>query len=223
MQRPGLSVSELYVASVSPPGPWLWDVCTGQLAGLGWPCRHISPLPTGGLEKAGRRRQLQALHPAAPVWEPVQGAFVGLSSVDVDCPCLGSPQGSGRPSGRATVFFFCDELYIGCCLLWLGSHGCGPCCPGLHLPHLTPANWEARRWLSPQHSSLDGPFPLWARLRARCARTEGCSELPSPGTMPGCAQHLTKPSICWLPPHWTKATGSWTRCRGTPSHPPAVT
>lgn len=214
VQRPGLSVSKLYVASVSPPGPWLWDVCTDQRAGLGWPCRHISPLRTGGLEKAGRRRQLQALHPAAPVWEPVQGAFVGLSSADVDCPCLGA-QGSGRPSGRATVFFFCDELYIGCCLLWLGSLGRGPCWPGLHLPHLTPANGEARRWLS-----LDGPFPSWARLQARCARTEGCSETPSPGTRPGCAQHLTKPSIRWLPPHRTEATVSWTRRRAPlPIHP----
>lgn len=52
---------------------------------------------TGGLEKTGGCRQLQALHPAAPVWEPVQGASVGLSSTDMDCPCPGSPEGAAGP------------------------------------------------------------------------------------------------------------------------------
>lgn len=46
--------------------------------GLGWALHSQLNLPSGGLAKTGRRSQLQALHPAAPVWEPVQGAFVGL-------------------------------------------------------------------------------------------------------------------------------------------------
>lgn len=84
VQRPGLSVSALHAACFPSWPRGSGGVCTGQRAGSGWVLRSQLVSLTGGLEKAGRRRQLQALHPAAPVWEPVQGAFVGLSSVDMD-------------------------------------------------------------------------------------------------------------------------------------------
>lgn len=78
-------------------------------------------------------------------------------------------------------------------------------------PHLTPARGGQAGGSPavPAPRQPDGPSPSRARLRAsaRCARTEGRAELPGPGTLPGCAQRLTKPSVCWLPPHWT------TECR----------
>lgn len=94
VQRPGLRVSRCHVASVSPPGPWLWGH-PGRVQG--GPSIPSLPLPTGGLEKTGGCRQLQALHPAAPVREPVQRAFVGplLRGRGLALP--------GVPGRRATV------------------------------------------------------------------------------------------------------------------------
>lgn len=58
---------------------------TGPRGGLGQAFPSQCPLPpTGGLEETGRCCQLQALHPAASLWEPVQRAFVDRFPADVD-------------------------------------------------------------------------------------------------------------------------------------------
>lgn len=87
----------------------------------------------------------------------------------------GVPRGSSRPSGRATVFFSCDELYIGRCLPW----------PGPRLSPLTPAKGGTRSCrlfpAAQQPGQRRSPPGAWRQLRAAPRRRAQRPCQASPG------------------------------------------
>ena len=191
-------------AKTGPPFPFLalrlWG-CVGQPQD--GPCTHSWPLHTGGLEKTGGRRQLQALHPAAPVWEPVQGAFVGPSLCGRRLFLRRVLRGV---AGLLTVVF-CDEWYTGCCLCWSDPLLAGP----PHHPHLShqqtgklrsrlpevscsPVAWAATPTLGPLASSSLGKNGRQRLPRRRAPGPSGLGpHLLTPSVPPSPGHHCTGP------------------------------
>lgn len=111
-------------------------------------------------------------------------------------------------------------------LLWV-RHAAGRASTS-HLSHTSKRETRRCRLLSAaQRPGQHHPHPR-PGLQAPPVRTEGRSEMPDPGAVPGCPQPWwrgtsSSPRSPGCHPHWTEAMAAGPDCGDTASHPPAVT
>lgn len=152
---------------------------------------------TGGLAKTRGRGQLQALHPAAPVWEPVQGAFVGLLLCGRGLALQGT-----QDELQAPVFVSRGELYIGHCPPCPGSCGSSTLTAGPPSPS-SRTSTRRREAAAMPHGRVaqTASSLLWGPAAGRLKAVWGLRAWHHPRLGPALAEgHLIEPSTRWLLP-----------------------